>query len=308
MRGIFAAILLLSLTSAAQAWTKAGHMVVGAIAYEVLKKDDPAALARAVAVLKAHPQYDRLWKKDVEKIGEDDRDLYLFMLAGRWADDIRGTEDYDHPTWHYTNGYYKPPGTPDTVMIPTEPNGDALTAYDDNLAKLRSTASDEDKAVPLCWVSHLVGDIHMPLHTVSLFSEQYPEGDRGGNRFFIRAKPDGKALNLHFFWDDLIIGTDAFRECKSRAIGLRLRPEFAPIQLTELFETRFEFWAKAESFELAKKYAYLEGKLKAGKGDLDAELLPEGYIADAKAIAERRGVLAGRRLAAVIKASFAAKP
>src|SRR5437667_103063 len=64
------------------------------------------------------------------------------------------------------------------------------------------TAAAEDRAVAVCWIFHLVGDIHQPLHNVAYFSSApaFVQGDRGGNKFGVRA--DGRKWNLHAFWDD----------------------------------------------------------------------------------------------------------
>jgi S1/P1 Nuclease len=75
-------------------------------------------------------------------------------------------------------------------------------------------------------------------------------------------------------------------------------------QLTELANTDFESWAK-ESFEIAAKIAYLNGKLrgspKGGNKDCRdvqaAAVLPLGYVLDARRIADRRMILAAYRLA-----------
>ena len=41
--------------------------------------------------------------------------------------------------------------------------------------------SPDVKAMAYCWLFHLVGDIHQPLHCTALFSaEHFPKGDRGG--------------------------------------------------------------------------------------------------------------------------------
>src|SRR6266542_1575964 len=130
-RLLAALTMLLATSSPLWAWTKAGHMVTGAIAYDVLKQDSPETLAAALKILKAHPQYARLWKKDLEKLPEEDRDRYLFMMAGRWADDIRQNPDYDRPTWHYVNVPFKPAGQPDAVTFPDAPPPDnLLTAFE----------------------------------------------------------------------------------------------------------------------------------------------------------------------------------
>ena len=59
-----------------------------------------------------------------------------------------------------------------------------------------------NKAVVLCWIFHLVGDVHQPLHVVSMFTPELPDGDRGGNLIFVRPRPDSPPMRLHAFWDN----------------------------------------------------------------------------------------------------------
>ena len=299
-----AALLVTLAAGPASAWNGGGHMVTGAIAYALVEKDAPDVLAKAVAVLQAHPQYDKLWKKGCEARPEAERGLYLFMVAGKWADDIRGS-DYDRPKWHYINYGFKPDGQPDTVKVGTpDPEQNIVLAYALNFDQLKAGPEAVDRAVPLCWLFHLVGDVHMPLHATTLFTEAYPDGDRGGNKFFVKVGPDGKGLNLHYLWDGLITGSTDFREVKNLAAELRLRPEFARDKLTELAEESFENWAKVESFELAKTVVHRNGTLKGGTGEFSAVELPADYTKTGKALAERRGVLAGYRIAEKLKAAL----
>src|SRR6202021_3878931 len=81
-----------------------------------------------------------------------------------------------------------------------------VEALTKNVADLKDPkVSASDKAVALCWILHLCGDIHQPLHATELFSPQFPTGDQGGNQFIILRDPpyaDSRA-NLHFVWDSL---------------------------------------------------------------------------------------------------------
>jgi len=52
----------------------------------------------------------------------------------------------------------------------------------------------------LAFLIHLIGDIHQPLHTVTYVSENFPQGDQGGNLFFVRR--DHARIRLHRYWDD----------------------------------------------------------------------------------------------------------
>ena len=55
------------------------------------------------------------------------------------------------------------------------------TRDSDQLAKVKARDEDpEERAVAMCWVFHLIGDAHQPLHVTQLYSTQFPKGDRGG--------------------------------------------------------------------------------------------------------------------------------
>jgi hypothetical protein len=91
---ILIAICLLMFIPTAQAWNKPGHMASAAIAYMDLKDRHPEVLAQALDVLKQHPNFDSMWAGRLSKV--DDRDMYLFMLAASWPDDIKKqTHEYN---------------------------------------------------------------------------------------------------------------------------------------------------------------------------------------------------------------------
>lgn len=74
--------------------------------------------------------------------------------------------------------------------------------------------------------------------------------------------------------------------------------------LTELSETQFDNWAKPESFEIAKEFAYRNGTLSGSPDKDSAEVLPADYASSVKGVAERRAVLAGYRIADLLQQSF----
>jgi hypothetical protein len=153
---------------------------------------------------------------------------------------------------------------------------------------------------------HLIGDMHQPLHTVALFGGDWPNGDKGGNAFFIRAREGGAVINLHQFWDGLLGNDQKYRGAGNLAIELRNRPEFAREKLGELNATEAPLWCD-ESVNLAREVAYLDGTLNGGKDRTAGPVLPDGYAKQAKAVAERRVVVAGYRLAETLTAVTAKK-
>lgn len=57
-----------------------------------------------------------------------------------------------------------------------------------------------EKSMMIRYLTHIVGDIHQPLHTVALFDDdKFKNGDQGGNLFKIKFK--GNITGLHQLWD-----------------------------------------------------------------------------------------------------------
>ena len=278
------------------AWNKATHMVIGAIAYRELRSSSPQTAARVVTILKQHPDYAARWAEKLNDpaLSGDERDEYLFMLAARWPDDIRGKDNpYDHPTWHYVNFIYAPDQgivRSDSTLATGE---NILQAYEQNQQVLRSNAPDSAKAIALCWLFHLTGDVTMPLHTTALINSHFPDGDQGGNQFKVRVTSDDKTINLHSFWDGMLLGADDYTSARNLAIQARTAIDRK--QLPQLCEPGVTAWAK-ESFQLAQDSAYRSHTLATGT-DQEGAVLPADYVATVKPIAMRQVALAGYRLA-----------
>jgi len=289
------------------AWNRAGHMVTGAIAYDELQKGSPATLARVIAILRQHPQYESRWKPQITSMtagmSQQDQERFLFMLAARWPDDVRGDKAFDHPMWHYIDYPYKPKGQPASVPAPPPAAENIVQAFQKNVAVVQSAAPDDQKAVALCWIFHLMGDSHQPMHAVSLFTTQFPKGDQGGNLFFIRPDPSSPTTqNLHAYWDNILLTDDQYNPARERAGALE--NAYARRSLDELGEPgHFETWAK-ESFDLAVSSVYRRGELKVSTDKNAGTPLPRDYHAAAERIAQRRVALAGYRLADFLRTNF----
>jgi hypothetical protein len=113
-----------------------------------------------------------------------------------------------------------------------------LTAMAENETVVKKESDPERKAIAFAWLFHLVGDIHQPLHTVQLFTADYPKGDRGGNQICVRVTQTGQPMNLHRFWDGVITSSQNLTRLRNEATRLRNRQDFQRSQLTELAEHR----------------------------------------------------------------------
>jgi hypothetical protein len=165
------------------------------------------------------------------------------------------------------------------------------------------------KAIDLCWVEHLTGDIHQPLHAVSEFSKQYPTGDRGGNSQIVQNPGDiiigAPTLNLHTFWDD--IEGLSMDPAVIRQIADRIEKEHPIADWKDNLPVGdVHGWAE-ESLVLAKSDVYLNGKLAHATQDevsINPDLappLPNGYEKNAVTVADQRIAQAGYRLAALLE-------
>lgn len=178
-----------------------------------------------------------------------------------------------------------------------------VAAYQHNVEIVQSAAADTEKAIALCWIFHLMGDSHQPLHAASLFTTQFPEGDRGGNLFYIRPNPSSTAtVNLHSFWDNILLTDDTYDAAGARAAAIE--NEHPRSSLGELAEPHFETWVQKESFDLAVSAAYRQGNLKGSSDRNQGIPLPPDYAGEARGIAERRLALSSYRLADFLRTNL----
>jgi S1/P1 Nuclease len=229
----------------------------------------------------------------------------LFMLAPRWADDIRRDNAQHRGPWHYINFSFKPDGQPASAQTKPPQAVNIITALVDNERIVKTDTDPARKSIALTWLFHLVGDIHQPLHSVQFFTTDYPNGDEGGNQICVRPGETSKPMNLHQFWDGLLTSTNNVRTLRNMARELRNR--FPKSGLTELVSVDPQAWAK-ESFEIATKIAYQNGALRGTPkgqhkecGEVgEATVRPHGYAAMASQIADRRVILAGYRIVELV--------
>lgn len=290
-------------TPEARAWNAHGHMVIAAVAWAELT---PAARIRAAQLLKLNPDY-AAWTANVP---EPEKAHVAFLKAATWPDVIRNAPGYQtdsiassgpaasrnlgyadhlvHPYWHYNDAPFSADGT--LTRPPETPN--ARSQIEAFTATLRSAASDDVKSYDLVWLEHLVGDVHQPLHAVSRYSHDAPEGDHGGNLVRLCDTP-GCRLGLHGYWDGALGSAPTPEQALTEAQAL---PK-APDALAHIADDKI--WLQ-ESATIARHTVYAP-PIGAALGPF--HLTPE-YEAVAHQVARGRAALAGRRLAALINANL----
>lgn len=116
--GIVFTLLVAILPGRSSAWNIPGHMLSATIAYEILQQESPPTVGKVKAVLAQHPWQFSRWQNSLAPFAGAGRDMMLFMLASRWADDIRANDKAHHRgPWHYVNLPFKPSGQPAHVQV-----------------------------------------------------------------------------------------------------------------------------------------------------------------------------------------------
>jgi hypothetical protein len=296
-----------------RAWDPDGHEIVATIAFDQL---NPKARAEALALAP-------------EVTGPEK--AYNPVTIACWMDDLRGRHA-DLPyqglffAWHYID-FGLDPHDPVPALEPgrdNETSGNVVTALKRVMVVLQGGSDPyvKSKAMAYAMASHLVGDIHQPLHAAAYFYQDANgrwSNDAGGNRVVVINGPATEATyNLHYFWD--AAWRVSFDEASGRVVvdpryedwtrhdaelvrplAEELEATLKPDAGTSLYPD-FEGWAR-ESNRLAREVVY--ARLTLTENHKLARISAE-YTALAQPLARRRLVLAGYRLAALLNATLGA--
>jgi hypothetical protein len=284
-------------------------MTVAELAWRRLSHTERVAIGN---LLRQHPHYS-LFLTNGLKAGVDESE-WAFLKAATWPDFVRSTNhgpevhSYHRPTWHYTNAFLViPPATPPAASQDVH----ILQALANAVETIKDhTRPAPERAVSLCWLLHLVGDLHQPLHTLALVTTNYPKGDRGGNELAIRSGDEPQ--KLHAYWDELLGGAKSYKGIAK--ISDSLSPPQTDVKNWPQYKTNktFASWAD-ESADDAVTVAYADGSLSfADWNAFNAHsILPSAvpqlgvpYEIQALDTAKRRVALAGRRLGDILKKLF----
>lgn len=308
-------LLQLCLSSSALAWDATSHRLSVYVAWEALT---PVERDSLIEILEKHPRFTEdfldVMPANVMVGSEETKARWLLGQAGVWPDLTRGLDEeaqirYNRPDWHWIDGAWirgnaeqgnvyvgaEPfPSIHGEAQRPVEDAGDVsniVLAIEYNRRVLQDRlSSPADKAVALCWLLHLIGDIHQPLHSGALVSSTlFKTGDRGGNGIHIR---DGD--NLHSTWDGAL---------RNQPFDDTLRRMNSTVRSTRLNEISLDvdIWLQ-ESRELLNLFVYPdEIKVEVLRSERRGTSMPtialdDDYIGNMQAYSEDRLTLAATRL------------
>ena len=271
------------LSQSVLAWNAEGHMVVAQIAYNHL---DSTVKAKCDALIAVPLNYGGTATSD-------------FVTAAVWADDYKS--QLGSGTWHYIDLPFSLDGTSTNGFVPAA--FDVVQAINLSISTLQSSsATQSNQAVSLRYLLHFVGDIQQPLHCSDAFFASQPNGDAGGNGFYI----NGTWNNLHSLWDS---GggylTDFLSRPLSSASQTTLNNKVAAIEADYPYTPNVGTipnpmdWAR-EGQGVAETVSYVGITLNSTPSS--------SYLNTAQTTTEQRMALGGHRLADLLTTLFASNP
>jgi hypothetical protein len=279
LKGLIALGLASWFSTPVVAWNGEGHMIVAQIAYNHL---DPAVKAQCDSLVAVPLPYG----------GSQNN---TFVTAACWADDYKS--QLGSSSWHYIDLPFSLDGTPTNSFAPA--SFDVVQAINLAIWTLGSgTSSQTNQATFLRYLLHFVGDIQQPLHSSTAISAATPNGDAGGNGFYIQ----GTWNNLHSLWDagGGYLTDSMFRPLNS-ASQTTLKNKVDAIEMDYPYIPRIGVipdpmdWAK-ENQAIAETVAYV---------GIPRNTTPSSaYLHQAQATTEQQMALGGHRLADLLNTLF----
>ncbi len=325
-------VLMIAFSAPALAWDAVGHRVSAMVAVEFL---EPGVREGLVAVLRGHPRFQEDFLDAVpgfiDTADQVEFETWLLGQAAFWPDIARGLprgerERYHRGNWHYIDGAWvrgmatiqgnsyvgigpfpDVPGREAASIRSQRDVDNVVLGLDYNTRLLFDAGSGTDageRAVALCWVLHLVGDIHQPLHTGSLFSARlFGSGDAGGNGI------DTSEGNLHAVWDRALRGQGVLASVDAVLSWLETVDRGEIESEAELEPPYWTLWLN-ESRELLTTVAYPDSikreilaAERGGRAMREIELSGD-YLAQMRRISEQRLGLAALRMALLFNRNF----
>lgn len=293
----------------ALAWDDTGHKTTAYIAWQQLT---PQARERVSKLLQSAPEDSDLsvfFMQDARPLAV--RQLEHFMIAATWADIVRDRKfnkrfrEYHKSNWHYYDTFWSgADGQFKILENPNEEGGKAIDKIAEFEKVLRdASAKDEEKAIALAWILHLIGDVHQPLHNSARVTESEPKGDQGGNLFLLtpQGTPRDKQENLHWFWDSIIVRNiprgDACDTDFIPGIGNKIMKKYPAAKMQNRINTGdFQAWHK-EGLQLAQTKVFSPALVRF-------QTPTAAYKKEAFKVSEEQLALAGYRMGAMLNRIF----
>ncbi len=171
-----ATLLACLLLPEALAYDDAGHLLIAQIAYQRLS-----------------PLEQQKLQSELSGLSEGGH-TYNAISAACYMDDLRRDKKL-FGDWHYI----APPFTLSGKPLPIGQNIVRALNYCVTIYKGQVSDARISRQQALAMIMHLAGDIHQPLHCTS--HTLNGKNDKNGNAVVVTNMPDAEYQNLHSFWD-----------------------------------------------------------------------------------------------------------
>ncbi|CCW61657.1 unnamed protein product [Phytomonas sp. EM1] len=258
-------------------WNCRGHMLVAEIARRHLTEENRRKVEEnAQSFSKSGP-----FPKSID-----------FVQASCWPDDLKSWHMFAMKSWHYIDLPFSPDNVPVNKCEVMGMN--VITASESMMDALRLEKSPAYvHQFALVSLVHFIGDIHQPLHATTRYTKNHPDGDAGGNTFFVYE--NGKRLNLHSLWDDVCVPNDKIIHRPLSDTDYTTLKAFA-----DYLEDTYKFDSallKETSIKAFAQESHMFGINTTYEGIEEGAEISDVYLGRCRQVAEARLTLAGRRLA-----------
>ncbi len=272
---IASTVLFIILPTLAFSWNATGHMVIANIAYSHL---DPVVKEKVDDLVdRMHQQYPY---------------IFNFVDMATWADELRYQKIDVYSHWHYIDQPFSTDGSLLKNLIDSD---NAVYAMKNLQIVIKNERANVYERVRfLAFLEHVMGDLHQPLHTVSNITALTPDGDKGGNIYYVNY--NGHKTGLHYLWDS---GLGIF---SSKATPENVNNLTAKI-ISDYPETYFGKRANDLSMDTILKEGLDNAKQYVYSVPMN-ESISQQYVNAGQQIAEQQAALAGYRLAKLLALLF----
>ncbi len=294
-------VMFFLLSTTSFSWNFRGHVVIAQIAYSQLSTTQQQELDQL-----AEKIYERLPKKAKATIAKQypgaNRFAQLAFLPDYWRlwkiktlfhkfdspipSDLVSIENQSTKSWHFINLDF-----PNTGKCQITKKYNIEWAIPVLINDIKLAKNENEKALLLIELSHLVGDAHQPLHGYSRVTSSCEE-DQGGNKVCLYQSRNGRcSLSLHALWDRGVGYIRNTRKIKQLAKTIKIK--FPESSLSSyLNNLNPSDWVN-------ENYHYLSFIYSA-----KSEPLTKQYKKEGKSIAEKQMAIAGYQLSKIIGSIF----
>jgi hypothetical protein len=308
LTSLFLVLILILPPQAVLAWSEGGHHIISLMAFDLLSKEEQS---KFLEILSKHPRYNDDFIPPKGLPNEQEEQRWKVGRVGYWPDIARSQPKYNRPTWHYELGASLIIGDKLKLNVPKAPGQLPVDAsletqdlYASQAITLCSNAlgdkstSPSDRAIALCWIGHLVADVHQPCHAGSLYMEDVfveADGDRGANRIITK-----QSNNMHALWDGLLGREFDLADTRRRIFEITSDQELLAIAKPEIDWMMPQTWL-SESRTAATSYVYTQDVLDNLKASIGTQKsnpinLDAAYLKMAGRVAQQRAIQAAHRL------------